>query len=205
MKLRHLIAPTIVSLLTAGAIALAQSPGVPSTFPVTWQLMWEASTLKPTYSATKNIGVAGSATNICQLRGSATRTVRLRRILLSGTAAAVQSELIGIQKYSTAFAGNGASTTAVPWDSQAAAASAAVESWTANPTAGTLVGSLIDPFFTWNNATTGVGAPLVLTFGERGSAAVLRGVAQSITVNMNANPGTSNFVSCTFEWTEETP
>lgn len=204
MRLRSLILPALAALLTASVVALGQSgPGVNNNFAVVWNMVWEASTVKPTYSATANIAPAASQTYACQLAGSATKTIRVRRVLLQGNAAAVQSEVIAIGKFSTAFTGGGTRPTTVPYDSQSAAASAVMETWTASPTTGTLVGYLLDPIFTWNNVTTGVGAPLVVTFGQLGSSAVLRGVAQSLVVNMNSQPGSSNTLSCTFEWTEE--
>lgn len=204
MRLRSLILPALAALLTASVVALGQSgPGVNNNFAAVWNMVWEASTVKPTYSTTIQRAPALGQTNFCQLSGSATKTIRLRRVLLSGTGTVVQSEVIGIVKYSTAFTGGGVAMTTVAYDSQSSAATAGAEAWSTSPTAGTLVGALLDPFFTWNNATTGVGVPLVVQFGQFGSAAVLRGVAQSITVNMNGQPGTGASLSCTFEWTEE--
>ena len=204
MRLRSLSAAVLASLLTASVVAWGQSgPGVNNNFAVVWNMVWEASTVKPTYSATMVVTPAASQTYACQLSGSATKTIRARRVLLQGNAAAVQSEQIAIGKFSTAFTGGGTQTTPVAYDSQSAAATGVIEMWTASPTAGTLVGYLLDPIFTWNNATTGVGTPLVVSFGQFGSAVALRGAAQSLVVNMNSQPGSGNTLSCTFEWTEE--
>src|ERR1044071_2381831 len=147
MRFKSLIAATVASALTAVGIALAQTPGIPSTFTTVWTLAWEVSTLKPTYSAAApGITPVSSGNDICTLSGSATRTLRVRRVILVGSGATTAvTEPIAIVKRSTASTGAGTAITKVAYDSQAAASTATLaEVWTANPTAGTLVGVLAD-------------------------------------------------------------
>lgn len=207
MKFKALLAATIASLLTAGAIALAQQPGIPSTFQVVWTMVWEASSTKPTYSASANgITPVASGTDICTLSGSATRTVRVRRIIFGATAATPSTEPIAIVKRSTANTGSGTAIAKVARDSQSAASTVALaEVWTANPTpGGTLTGVIADVPMQLLGATTRNPAT-TFAFGDAGgSALVLRGIAQSVSLNASGITLTGT-LGCTFEWTEETP
>lgn len=206
MKLKALIAASLASLLTAGAIALAQQPGVNTNFATVWTLVWDASTTKPTYSASLNgITPVSSGTDICTISGSSTKTIRIRKVVFGGSAATTAvTEPVSIVKRSTAdTAASGSKPTIVAYDSQSAAATAVVEVWTANPTLGTLTGVLTDigmQFLgqgTYNPVTD-------FRFGRLGSAAILRGTAESLSVNLSGITLTGT-LSCTFEWTEETP
>lgn len=206
MKLKALLAASVASLLTAGAIALAQTPGVNNNFPIMWNMVWEASTTKPTYSASANgITPVSSGQDICTLAGSSTKTIRVRRILFGGSAATTAvTEPVAILKRSTASTGAGTAMTKVAYDSQSSAASASlVEVWTANPTAGTLVGALADIGVQFLGQGT-YSPAYEFRFGTLGSAAVLRGTAQSLSVNVGGVTLTGT-LSCTFEWTEESP
>ena len=191
-----------------GTIALAaqaQVPGVNSTLNTVFTLAYDNSTMKPTYSSTAIVVPAASATDVCTLFGSATKNVRVRRVIVGGVASVVQTEEIGIVKRSTIDTG-GTQTigTSIPYDSGSAAATAVTEWFTANPTLGTLVGALVDFNITWGNLTTGVGSGTrEVLFGQLGSPVVLRGAAQQIAVNLNGNTLVSGKVTCTFEWTEE--
>jgi len=207
MRFKSLIAATVASALTAVGIALAQTPGIPSTFTTVWTLAWEVSTLKPTYSASAaGITPVSSGNDICTLSGSATRTLRVRRVILVGSGATTAvTEPIAIVKRSTASTGAGTAITKVAYDSQAAASTATLaEVWTANPTAGTLVGVLADIPVAFSTAG-GINPGLFYEFGTSGgSAAVLRGAAQSISINTSGITLTGT-LGCTFEWTEEQP
>jgi len=209
MRIRKsLLLAATASLLTAGTIALAQQPGVNTNFAVVWNMVYEASTIKPTYSSSFLVNLAASPTDVCGLRGSSTKTVRLRRVLLAGAASVVSTEPVAINKLSSAnTTGVSVSQTAIPYDSTYAAASALAEHWTTYSTGGTTIGTLAEPFLTYSNYSTGVGAAQTVSFGQFGSAAVLRGTSQQITVNLNgltipAGVGTAQLL-CTFEWTED--
>jgi hypothetical protein len=143
---------------------------------------------KASYAASvTGLVVAASATDIFTIIGSATKTVRITRLRISGikttAGAAVDIQLI---KRSTADTG-GTSTapTIVPYDSANAAATAVVAAYTANPTLGTAVGTLIvDSIFV--PLATASGTAMDYIFGNRPSQAiVLRGVAQQLAVNLN--------------------
>lgn len=205
MRLKTLLASAAAALISGALVAQAQTPGVNSNWPIVWRYIYEASSLKPTYSATANLtSTATAAQAVCALSGSASKTIRVRRVILSGAMTAIEAIPISINKHSTLYtAGGGAQATTVPYDSQSAAATAILEYWTANPTPGTSVGTILDQYVPFGNTTTGVEPPYEMKFGEFGSAAVLRGAAQYLSVNFSGTSINTGKVNCTFEWTEE--
>ena len=154
--------------------------------------------------------VAASAAPFFCLQGSATKTVAVQRIYLSGanlTAVAYASYVV--QKYSTAVtAGTATALTAVPLDSNSAASTASlVNVYTAAPTAGTLVGAVAAKK-TLLQATTAAagGVPDVIDFdwrtqGENGPV-ILRGTAQGLCVLFGAAPASAVTLALAVEWTE---
>lgn len=203
MRTRNaVIAASLAALLSAGSLAFAQYPSLQAV--VTY--MGEAATFKQTYSGSAYAVPASTPTDICTLTGSATKTIRVRRIQLSGIATAVGSFPIAIVKRSAANTGNFLAVTEVPYDSQNAAATAVMAVYSSNPSAlGTAVGVLADPLITFNNATTGISGNTLteLRFGQLGNSITLRGVAQTLAVNGNDATIAGGLLSCMFEWTEE--
>lgn len=211
MKFRTILAAALASLVTAILVAQAQVPGVNSTLNSIFTLAYDQSTMKPTYSAS-NVFVpntaagTGTTTDVCVLAGSATKTIKVRRILFNLVATTAITDPIAVLKRSTANSGGtSVSLTPVPFDANSSAATAVFTVYTANPTVGTLVGVIADPMFSVGNLTTG-GAqafPSQILFGQLGSPIVLRGVAQSVAVNFNNYQYAANLASCTMEWTED--
>lgn len=210
MRLRSLLPAVIASLLTAGAIALAQQPGVNNNFATVWTMVWESSTTKPTYSATTQITTASNATDVCAISGSSTKTIRIRRLIIAGLgASAVTTELFGIERYSGGFTVTGTPAgTAMPAvanDSTNPTATASVEQWSVNPVNTNSVGLSIEVPYAWANSTTGLGQPADYDFGIRGSAVVLRGASQWVSANLLGQVASGQKVACTWTWTEESP
>lgn len=156
-----------------------------------------------TYSATASITLAATATDVAILPGSATTTVFVTKVILSGTQTTGGQVGFSIVKRSTANAGGtSAAMTAIPHDSADAAATAAPLSYTANPTPGTAIGSVRQsyiPFGAANNAQVGV---VTLEFGDKGKPITLNGVAQGLAVNLNGVTVTGGVIDVTFEWFE---
>ena len=208
MKFRTVLFAALASLVTAAIVAQAQVPGVNSTLQSVFTLAYDQSTMKRTYSATMTFApTAVSGTDICNLTGSAAATVKVRRILFTGQSTTAQTDPIAIIKRSTANSGGTSVSPAVtPYDANSTASAAVFSVYTANPTTGTTVGVIADPLFSFGNLTTG-GAQLIdsgLIFGQLGSPIVLRGVAQSVSVNLNGASFAGLRANCTFEWTEDT-
>lgn len=217
MKKSLLIGVSLAGL--CAGLALAQTPGINSPFGVSWGIPLDS--IKRTYSqAMANLVVASSPTTYWQLCGSATATVRVTRITISGrqtTAAHADFQLI---KTSTAATGGtiaagqpfaSAAVVGVPYDTGTSAGTALVTAWTANPTVGTPV--VASAGWVWSgsaflgNLTTGQsGTGIDITFGNRpASAIVLRGAAQCLAISsaVGTGPGSGNLMDIFQEWTEE--
>lgn len=193
-----------------GAVSFAQliPPGVNSPFQLVWTAVWESSTLKPTYYATSvPFSPASSARVIWQLNGSSTKTIRVRRIIISGSVPVTAlAEPIFVNKVTGALPGAtiaGTALTPVALDSTQSAATATLEVLTANPTDPTLVGEVLSPVFKFVPSGTAVDVrPLSIEMGEFGSAAFLRSATEALTLNL-AGVTTSSSITIGVEWTEE--
>jgi hypothetical protein len=166
-----------------------------------------SSPTKTTYSASITaLAPAASATDIFEIAGSATKTIKVTRLQISGTAAAAGAYDFVLLKRSTANSGGTSSAPAVvPHDANDAAGTAVVKAYTANPTLGTLVGNIRAAKGT---VTTAAGAipnvPTQFNFGEReGKEITLRGTAQVLALNLNAATMTGGSLNIDIEWTEE--
>lgn len=161
-----------------------------------------------TYSASANFTVAALlATDIFTILGSGTKTIQVRRITVSGINTANTNALINIIKRSTADSG-GTSTvlTNVPQDSNNAAATATVRSYTVNPTLGTAVGTVDSQYIFFPAlASSNVSNVREFDYGVfRDQAIYLRGTSEQLVVNAGGvTLGGTTLVSIKVEWTEE--
>lgn len=148
---------------------------------------------------------AASATDIVYINGSATKTVTINRVFVTGTAGTAVAVPVQIIKRSTASSGGTcAAMTSVPLDSSDAAATAVVNSCTANPTPGTSVGTVASQSVFFSLASAVNAQPGDFKFGDtNGKPVVLRGVAQGLAVNLNAVSVSSGVLTAWIEWTEE--
>jgi hypothetical protein len=172
---------------------------------------------RQTYSA-GFIGLvpAASATDLICISGSATKTIRLQSIKLSGSAGTLVSLPITLlRRASLDTGGTAASTTANPANTISArdttngTASAVPISYTANPTIVDTSPTYIDSAeLTLPVTSAGVVInPLEFNYARDTAnflqAPVLRGAAQQICVNLNAVSVSSGLVNGTIVWTEE--
>lgn len=193
---------------TAGAEGVVSAPAMVQGAPGTALLGSHAQSdgLRATYAASiLGLAVAASATDIFTILGSATKTVRITRLRISGTkttaGAAIDVQLIIRSAADTA--GTKTNPTLIPYDSASAPATAIVAAYTTNPTLGTTVGTLVadSVFVALNTAASGL---LDYTFGNRpAQAIVLRGVAQQLAVNLNAVTVGGGTFDLWVEWTED--
>lgn len=129
---------------------------------------------------------AVAATDWITVTGSATKTVRVGKLSVCGTATAATTVDVLLIKRSTADTGGTISSTptAVPNDSGNAAATAVVVSYSANPTLGTTVGNV--DVKKWNVGAAGGAGCVFWQWGDtNGQQIVLRGVTQQLAVNLN--------------------
>lgn len=200
-----------LALVGASAPAFAQcvSTGV-NTVPTVGQNCLTESTID-TYAAT-SIGLvpAASATDIACITGSATRTVRVLSVRVSGSAGTLVSlPVVLVKRASANTGGTPATSTALPvpyrLDSSDAAPTATTTAWTANPTIVDSSPGLLDAaIVTFNVTTTTGGTPFNFTYLTHiyNEPPILRGVAQQVCVNLNAISISSGLLAVSFLWTE---
>ncbi len=136
-----------------------------------------------TYSAT------AAPTDVWTITGSATRIVRVHRVIFSGTqTVAGNINTVTIKKHSVAnTAGSSSSVTCVPVDSSQIPADATVKIYTANPTVDATAqviwqqGVLVPAPAT---AVPGVILDFDFTQLLNGKPITLRGIAQELSINM---------------------
>jgi acyl dehydratase len=159
-----------------------------------------------TYSAVAlGIVPAASATDVFTITGSASKTISITAISIDGLATTSGAMKMQLMKRSSANTG-GTSTavTAVPFDSNDAAASATVLAYTSNPIVGTPVGTLetfIQAFPSTAQTYSDDGNDF--TYGTIGKPIVLRGVAQTLAINLNgASAPAGGTLDIKMTWTE---
>lgn len=165
---------------TAGnpLVAAAGAPGV---------LAVSQESQKATYSvAGANLALAATPTDVLTLAGSASKTVRLRRLTLFGLATA--AGLLDVLLIRRSAVNTGGASAAVPGqkrDINDAAATAVFSQYTANPAGlGAAVGTVETGKL--NFPLAGGVSPLVFDFvANAGKPLVLRGVADILAVNLN--------------------
>lgn len=158
--------------------------------------------------------VGTSDLTLVSIKGSSTKTVRIRRILLGGSSTALGSILMGLQRTSTVGTGGTAVLpTVAKLDTSSATATATVTHFTtAAQSQGTAVGGTLSQFqlFTTTVTTPTVAwAEAQCIFPERGAtigqALVLRGTADFIEIqNLNAgNVKAGSILQYMVEWVED--
>jgi hypothetical protein len=171
-----------------------------------WLTEPRSPTLATYSAAATNIAPAATPTDVFTIYGSASKTVKVQRILVTGTQTTAGLVTVVLAKRSTTnTGGTSTSTTAVPNDSNNAAATATCLSYTANPTStGTLVGNVYSAKILINKpADTTSNIIDLIPSAMFGQPIVLRGTSQGLAVNFNSVTLTGGSVSCTIVWTEE--
>lgn len=161
---------------------------------------------RQTYSAASTLPLAASATDVFTLTGSASKTIRITLIRLSGLATTAITVPVQLIKRASVNTGGTISTnTAVPHDSTNATATATCVSYTANPaTLGTTVGALRADKVNFGLTASDTSPIIVWDFGIRPSQAlVLRGATEVIAISMATITVTGGSLSVDIEWTEE--
>src|SRR5258708_21343709 len=139
---------------------------------------------------------------IC-LAGSATKTIKLQSLKLSGTGTAISVPVTLLKRVTADTGGTAASTTANPAntiskrDSSNATATAVPVAYTANPTIVDTAPTYIDSaqMGVFSTTVSLIGVPLLFDYGPDGvnlrQAPTLRGAAEQICVNLNATSATA--------------
>lgn len=163
---------------------------------------------RATYSASiVGLVAANTATDVFTIYGSATKTVRITKLVLSGQQTTGGIVTVQVIKRSAAnTAGTSSSPAGTPHDSADAAATATVRAYTVNPTGlGAAVGSPLRAEKIFVPATTSLFAQnLVIDFAARNVKPwTLRGTSEGVCLNLNGTTWTGNTLNCYVEWVEE--
>ena len=201
--------------LLVGVALLAAFPAVAQVNQVPQVGVTSSYVSRVTYStAFFGLVPAASTTDLICIAGSATKTVKLQSLKLSGSGTAISVPVTLLRRASVDTGGTAASTTANPAntiakrDSNNPTATAVPIAYTANPTIVDTAPTYIDSAQLGVVATTVgvVDAPLVFDYGMDPSqlrqAPTLRGVAEQICVNLNGTSATA-LLTGTMTWTEE--
>ncbi len=168
--------------------------------------------MKASYAASLTIKTATAAGTapFASIYGSASKTIRVHRIIVSGTCAtaAVYGDIV-IKKTSTAISGGTATAlTAVPKDSSSAASTATnINYYTVLATPGTVIGAIASQtVFLPITGTPAVDVkPVIFDWTAQGmnEAPVLRGVAQGLELNFGTTTTNAPTLTITIEYSEE--
>lgn len=159
---------------------------------------------KATYAAVV-FGITPVAGDTLVLTGSASKTIRVTRIEISGTATATTEIMCQAVKRTTADTGGttGTAPTVVLLDSSDPAPSATIALYTVAPTPGTGAAVRSRALFVDVSAATTVGDAISWEFGNGPKRAiVLRGTSQQCSIFFGSSPAGGVF-QLSIEWTEE--
>lgn len=195
-----------VSAFTSGS-ATANLRGTVNDSPIIRNVVI-TPTERATYSSSVNsLTPPATPTDMVTITGSASKTIRVLKMILTCVQNTAGTNTFFIVKRSTAnTAGTPVAQTEMPYDSNFPTASAVVVAYTGNPTLGTTVGTIeARKVFTPAN-NTAVMRENIFDFSAGGTkpGIVLRGTGQVLALNFNgaALPAGLN-INCTIEWTEE--
>lgn len=168
----------------------------------------DGTSLRTTCYAAFDVAGYTTPTDLWALTGSATTTVRLVSVELSGTAtASTSSDVILVKRSSANSGGTPTSITPVQSDSADAPCTATVVKYGAAPTTGTLVAELKGAQITMPPAASSTPALTYLSwlFGTPNSKpAVLRGVNEVAALNFQGAALPAGMrISVSIVWTEE--
>ena len=103
--MKRFLYPLIALLLTCGVISYAQVPGVNSTINPVFTMAYDNGSNKPAYTVSELITPATTSRQVLQINGSATKLVRVRRVILEGTSVTGVTEPVYFNKVSSALPG----------------------------------------------------------------------------------------------------
>lgn len=191
--------------LTAGQKTMANSsPVVIASDQSTLPTSPGFSTIQTYGAVADDLASAATATDIFTITGSGTKTIKIARLIVSCSATNNINIDLAIVKRSTANTGGTSTTpTAVPFDSANAAATATVRAYTANPTLGTTVGTVLSQQLFVSGGTTQPIANAIFDFTSTVSQPiVLRGTGEVLALNLQGVTVTGPQFQVSIEWVE---
>lgn len=177
------------------------SPGVPTSTPLTIQYAEPQ-----TYSAASDgFTVASTPTDVFTITGSASKTIRIHKIKVSGTTtsgSAIKLKISLVKRSTADSGGTSVSDTVVPHDSNNNSGTATVSHYTANPTLGTTVGVVRSEQLGITNQGLSGGTVEWIFNESPHQPLVLRGTSQQLGINFGSTSVTGSVISISVEWSE---
>lgn len=163
---------------------------------------------KATYTASvSGLVIANAGTDFFTITGAVNKKIKVIRLEFSGIATAAAAVIITLIKRSTPNTGGTATTrTAVAHEAiTGLSAAALVQSYTANPTLGQIVGAMQTKRGVLNTAAAGANAPvLAFEFDKPGiKFPTLNSDQEVLALNFNAQTAAGNACEVVVTWTEE--
>lgn len=196
----------------ASLLALFTIAFCPAAFAGSYGEVQLAPSYKATYCASSGfVTLAASPTDVFKIWGSASKTVKILKILVGCNAASNEgiAPFFIIKRSTAGSGGTSSAVTIVPLDSTFAAATCSVKTYTANPTVGTAVGNVMSGDIVFSRsaggiAVAGLANQVIFDADKYGAALVLRGTAENVAVNLNGvSPPYIGDLSYTVVFTEE--
>ena len=147
---------------------------------------------------------AATTTDVVTLYGSATKTVRVKTVTVSGLATTAGSMDVSlIKRTAVNTAGTSTAPTIAKFDSTDATATATAKQYSVNPSA--LGAGVALATKNLNMGVAGAGGTVIFDFATRNDKAlILRGVAQGLAINLNGQAvPTGGTISYAVEWEED--
>jgi hypothetical protein len=156
-----------------------------------------------TYSASANITLAASATDVMAFFGNGTTTVQVTKIRVTGIQTTTGIVDFLLVRRSTANSGGTSSNFSLAQHETTDAANSSTPiAYTANPTPGTSLGNIRRWYQAISATTTPEFSEFTLEFGENGKPLILSGTTQGICLNLNGVTVTGGVLSVSIEWIE---
>lgn len=208
--MRYLLA--IIALLGLATAAQAQAiqpcigVGGVNTTPQPGVVCAMESTM-PTFSASvSGFAAASTATDVACLTGSASRVVRLQRVLVTGSAASTIAIPVSLFLRTAAdSAGTAVVMTPFSMDTNNTSTVSNVQYFTANPTINDTLQAQVDvaQILLPTTTTSAYGiTPFDYSVALNSQGPVLRGTGQQLCVNFNKTSPSTSLVNINFRWTE---
>jgi hypothetical protein len=155
------------------------------------------------YSATGNVTVAASATDVAAIFGNVTTTVQVTKIKVTGIQTTTGTPEVLLIVRSTANSGGSSSNMSVARHEQADSANSSTPiTYTANPTPGTSAGTLRRAYLPVGSAASALSGEFIFEARDEIKPIVLSGTAQGLVVNLNGVTVTGGIFNIVIEWVE---
>jgi hypothetical protein len=191
--------PQTIRALTSADVVTAQPGNTANTTP--WLVEVRPPTVDFYNFGIVNLGPAANANDIIELKGSASKTIKVYSVVMSATQATGGLIDLALVKRSTADSGGTSGPgTIIARKASSPATTASVRLYTANPTLGTLVG-IVDTKKMWIGTTTD--GTETVSWDCSGAPVILSAATESFCINTNSAMASGTSWNVSILWSEQ--